>query len=256
MNIDPTQLEARCTHLQDALRRVAPREDLPASLISAVIDLARDALKAGRGGLAVPILEMLLAFAPREAAAWQLLGFVYGEEQRIPDAVRALSQAATLNPDDPLTAFSHAQSSLDAGFPAATLFAHARTLAPGDLATVKGLAAALAAQCEPAAAEALLADTLLRHPNWLQGHKNLAALRWTSGDSQHFARSYAAACEVQPQNLTLRLAWFSALAQARDWEAALKIVAEGETLRRPPVSEVFCLGFLGGRFCEGVGAVE
>ena len=83
MNIDPTKLEARGTHLQDALRRVAPREDLPTSLISAVIDLARDALKAGRGGLAVPILEMLVALAPREAGAWQLLGFAYGEEQRI-----------------------------------------------------------------------------------------------------------------------------------------------------------------------------
>jgi tetratricopeptide (TPR) repeat protein len=230
MNIDPTQLEAQCVHLQDALRGVAPREELPPALICAVIDLARDALKAGRGGLAVPILEMLVALAPREAGAWQLLGFGYGEEQRIPEAVRAFSQAATLNPDEPLTAFGHAQSSLDAGFPAATLFAHARTLAPGDLATVNGLAAALVAQGEPAAAEALLADTLLRHPDWLQGHKNLAALRWTSGDSQHFARSYAAACKVQPQNLTLRLAWFSALAQARDWEAARKIVAEGETL--------------------------
>jgi tetratricopeptide (TPR) repeat protein len=230
MNIDPTQLEARCAHLQDALRGVAPREELPSALICAVIDLAREARKAGRGGLAVPILEMLVALAPREAGAWQLLGFAYGEEQRIPEAVRAFSQAATLDPEEPLTAFGHAQSSLDAGFPAAALFAHARTLAPGDLATVNGWAAALVAQGEPAAAEALLADTLLRHPDWLQGHKSLAALRWTSGDSRHFARSYAAACEVQPQNLTLRLAWFSALAQARDWEAALNIVAEGETL--------------------------
>jgi tetratricopeptide (TPR) repeat protein len=230
MNIDPTQLEARCAHLQDALRGVAPREEPPSALICAVIDLARGALEAGRGGLAVPILEMLVALAPREARAWQLLGFAYGEEQRIPEAVRAFSQAATLEPEEPLTAVGHAQASLDAGFPAVALFAHARTLAPGDLATVNGSAAALVAQGEGAAAEALLADTLLRHPDWLQGHKNLAALRWTSGDSQHFARSYAAACEVQPQNLALRLAWFSALAQARDWEAALKIVAEGETL--------------------------
>ena len=141
MNIDPTQLEARCAHLQDALRGVAPREELPSALICAVIDLGRDALKAGRGGLAVPILEMLVALAPREAGAWQLLGFAYGEEQRIPEAARAFSQAATLNPDEPLTAFGHAQSSLDAGFPAAALFAHARSLAPGDLATVNGWAA-------------------------------------------------------------------------------------------------------------------
>jgi tetratricopeptide (TPR) repeat protein len=230
MNIDPSQLEARCLHLHDALRGAAPGEALPPALISAAVNLTREALKAGQGGLAVPILETLVALAPRQAGAWQVLGFAYGEEQRIPEAVRAFSQAATLAPDDPLTAFAHAQSSLDAGFPAAALFEHARALAPVDLATVQGCAAALAAQGEPAAAEALLADTLRRHPDWLQGHKKLAALRWTSRDPQHFARSYATACDVQPQNLPLRLAWFSALAQARDWEAALKIVAEGEML--------------------------
>jgi tetratricopeptide (TPR) repeat protein len=230
MKIDPTELEARCVHLQDALCAAATQEAPAPPLIRAVIDLARDARTAGLGGRAAPPLEMLLALAPREAEAWKLLGFAYGEEQRIPEAVRAFSQAARLDPDDPLTAFGHAQSSLDAGFPAAALFAHARTLAPGDLATVTGAAAALAAQGDPGAAEALLSATLLRHPDWLAGHKNLAALRFTAGDSQHFARSYAAACEAEPQNLTLRLAWFSALAQARDWEAAVKILAEGEAL--------------------------
>ncbi len=250
MNINPTQLEARCAHLQDALRGVAPRKELPSALICAVIDLTRDALKAVRADLAVPILEMLVALAPREARAWQFLGFACGEEQRIPEAVRAFSLAAKLDPDEPLTAFGHAQSSLDAGYPAAALFAHARTLAPGDLATVNGLAAALVAQGEPAAAEALLADTLRCHPDWLQGHKNLAALRWTSGDSQHFAQSYAVACEAQPQNLPLRLAWFSALAQARDWEAALKIVAEGEALMGTVPAFAVARAFLAGESGE------
>lgn len=230
MSVDSTQLETRCVQLQDALRGLAPSQEPPPALIFAAMDLARDARKAGRGGLAAPLLERLVAVAPREAAAWQLLGFAYGEEQRIPEAVRAFSKAATLEPDDPLTAFGHAQASLDAGFPAAALFAHARTLAPGDLATVNGRAAALLAQGEPAAAEALLADTLLRHPDWLAGHKSLAGLRWTSGDSRHFTRGYAAACRVEPRNLALRLAWFSALAQARDWEAAEQVLAEGEKL--------------------------
>ena len=157
---------------------------------------ANDALQAGHGGLSVPTLEMLVARSPRDAAAWQRLGFAYGEEQRIADAVRAFSQAATLDPGEPLTAFGHAQSSLDAGYPAAALFAHARTLAPGNLATVTGRAAALAAEGEPETAEALLADTLRHHPDWLAGHKQIAALRWTAGDWQHFARSYEAACEA------------------------------------------------------------
>jgi len=167
---------------------------------------------------------------PRDAAGWQRLGFAYGEDQRIPEAVRAFAEAATLDPGDPLTAFAHAQACLDAGYPAVALFAHARTLAPGNLATMTGSAAAMAAEGQPQAAEALLVDTLRRHPEWLAGHAQLAALRWTSGDAQHFARSYASACEAQPQNLPLRLAWFSALMQARDWQAALAIIAAGEAL--------------------------
>jgi tetratricopeptide (TPR) repeat protein len=173
---------------------------------------------------------MPVAPAPHDAAAWQRLGFAYGEDQRIVDAVHAFARAATLDPGDPLTAFAHAQACLDAGYPAVALFAHARTLAPGNLATVTGGAAALAAEEESEAAEALLEDTLRSHPDWLAGHKQLAALRWTSGDAGHFARSYASACEAQPQNLPLRLAWFGVLMQARDWQAALAVVADGEAL--------------------------
>ena len=230
MNIDPIQFEARCVHLRDALRGIAPGRAVPEALTSAVMEFGRDARKAARGDLAVPILEMLVTLSPREARAWQLLGFTYGEEQCMPEAVRAFSQAAALDPDDPLTAFGHAQASLDAGFAAAGLFEHALALAPGDLAAVNGWASALAAQGEPAAAEALLEETLRRHPDWLLGHKHLSALRWISGDSQDFAQSYAAACEVQPRNLPLRLAWFSVLAQARDWEAARQIIEDGEKL--------------------------
>ncbi len=183
---------------------------------------------ANRGPLQVALDAVDLA--PGDAAAWRNLGFAYGEEQRIPEAVHAFAKAAALDPHEPLTAFAHARSSLDAGLPAADLFTHALSLRPDDLAAVNGRAAALAAEGEPAAAEALLAQTLLKHPDWLLGHKNLAALRFTCGDSQAFAKSYAPACDAQPKNLPLRLAWFSALAQARDWDAALKIVADGEAL--------------------------
>jgi len=230
MDIDPIPLEARCVQLQETLRTFARGPGIPPALTSAAIELCRHARSAGRSDLALPLLGRLVELAPREAGAWQLLGFAYGEEQRMPEAVSAFSKAAMLDPDDPLTAFGHAQSSLDVGFPASALFEHASALAPADLAAVNGWASALAEEGKQSAAEALLEDTLRRHPDWLQGHKRLAALRWTSGDSRHFARSYAAACEAQPQNLPLRLAWFSAMAQARDWDAALTVVAGGEKL--------------------------
>ena len=73
---------------------------------------------------------------------------------------RALAQAATLDPQEPLTAQAHAQAALDAGMPAAALFAHAYRLAPGHLSSVSGWPASLALQGEAAAAEALLRQLL------------------------------------------------------------------------------------------------
>lgn len=228
MNTELTQLDSRLVQLDDALSLAAARRELPPALVSEVIHFARDARQGGRIELAVQALERVVTLAPHEGSAWQLLGFAYGEEQRIPEAVRAFAQAAQRNPREPLAALAHAQSSLDAGFPAADLFEHAHRLAPGDLATVNGWAAALSAQGEPAAADTLLTETLTRHPDWLAGHRSIAALRWIRGDPRRFDRSYAEACEAQPQNLPLRLAWFGALAQAQDWEAALRIIAGGE----------------------------
>jgi Flp pilus assembly protein TadD len=230
MNIASNEIEVRCAELQAALRSSQSQDQPGTALVASAIELAREALQAGRAGLAVETLELLVERAPRQARGWQLLGFAYAEEQRIPEAARVLERAAKLEPHEPLTALAHAQATLDAGLPATQLFDHAHRLTPGDLTAVNGWAASLALQGEAGAAEALLADTLLRRPDWLAGHKNLAALRFTSGDTLDFARSYAAACAVQPQNLPLRLAWFGAAAQARDWEKALQILADGERL--------------------------
>jgi tetratricopeptide (TPR) repeat protein len=230
MNIAANAIEVRCAELQAALRGTPPQDQPAPALIALAIDCAREALQTGRAGLAIRTLEMLVEFAPRQARAWQLLGFAYGEEQRIPEAARALARAATLQPQEPLTALAHAQATLDAGLRASQLFEHAHTLAPANLATIIGWAASLTVQREAGAAEALLTDTLQRHPDWLAGHKSLAALRFTGGDTRDFDRSYAAACGVQPQNLPLRLAWFGAIAQAHDWGKALQILADGEQL--------------------------
>jgi tetratricopeptide (TPR) repeat protein len=228
MGIASNETEGRFAQLQAALSGIS--HCAAPALITAAIEFAASALQAGRADLAVRTMEMLLERAPRQARAWQLLGFAYGKEQRIPEAAHALEQAAALEPQDPLTALAHAQATLDAGFPAIRLFEHAHRLRPENLVTVRGWAASLSSQGEADAAEALLSDTLLKRPDWLVGHRNLAALRFTAGDTLHFARSYAAACAAQPQNLPLRLAWFGAMSQARDWEKALQILADGEKL--------------------------
>jgi tetratricopeptide (TPR) repeat protein len=230
MNILSNKIQVRCAQVQAALRGTRPEDQPAPALIILVIELAREALQGGRPDLAVETLEMLVERAPRQVDALLLLGFAYGREQRIPEAAHVLAQAANLEPEEPITVLAHAQATLDAGLPAIQLFDRAHRLMPGDLKAVNGWAASLALQGEAGAAEALLAETLLRHPDWLAGHKNLAALRFTNGDTLDFARSYAAACAVQPQNLPLRLAWFGTAAQTRDWEKALQILADGENL--------------------------
>jgi tetratricopeptide (TPR) repeat protein len=230
MSIESNQIERRYSQLCAALADAPPNQELSSTTISSAIDFARVALKAVRGELAVALLERLVGLAPAAADARQLLGFAYGEAQRIPEAAAAFSRAAELDPREPRIAMAHAQATLDAGFPAAALFEHAHSLAPDNLAAVSGWAASLTAQGRAGDAESLLADTLTRHPNWLAGHQRLASLRFSAGDSQNFARSFATACRAQPQNLQLRVAWFSAIAQAQHWDAALRIVSEGEQL--------------------------
>jgi hypothetical protein len=196
------------------------------------LQLAHEALMSDRAEIAVQLLEALVKdAAPANGGAWQLLGIAYGREQRMADATHALAQAAALEPGSPGIAMGHAHAALDAGLPATALFERAISVAAGSLAAVAGLAAALVAEGRSAGAETLLAGTLLRHPEWLVGHKLLADLRWTldrSVESGEFARSYQAACAALPRNLQLRLAWFGAVARTLDWETALKIVADGE----------------------------
>ena len=230
--IDPNQLERRWGHLSAALAGATPGAVSPALLTSAMA-FAKDALDAGRSDLGVQALEQLVARAPRHAPSWQLLGFGYGHAQRIPEAAVAFDRAATLRPDDVQSALARAQAHLDAGFAAVELFKSALLLDPDNLAGIGGWAAALAAQGDRTAAESVLSETLLRHPAWVAGHHRLAALRFASGDSRHFARSYVDACAAHPRNLPLRLAWFAAIAQTHDWETALAIIADGEKLIGP-----------------------
>ena len=223
-------IETRHAQVQASLDELRAGRALTTTEMSTALDLAKDAMSAGRPELAIAVLEPLTRHAATDARAWQLLGFAYRDEQRMPEAAQAFAHGADLDPHDPLSAAGAAQSTCESGLPAARLFRRALELAPDYLGAIGGAATALIAEAQAGAAEALLADALTRLPHWLEGHRQLAALRWTSGDTRHFARSYAEACRVQPHNRALRLAWFRAIAQTRDWEAARTIVEDGEKI--------------------------
>jgi tetratricopeptide (TPR) repeat protein len=176
----------------------------------------------------IETLEAQLQRAPADARTWQRLGFAYRDEQRMPESMQAFARAMALAPDDALSALAHAEGCLESGLPAAALARRALALAPGDPAAIGCCASALAAEGQRRAAENLLTGALVQRPDWLEGHKLLAALRYTGGDEQEYARSYAAAVRILPQHLPLRMAWFRSVAQARNWEAAIRIIEDCE----------------------------
>jgi tetratricopeptide (TPR) repeat protein len=147
--------------------------------------------------------------------------------QRMEDAYAAILRAADLAPNDPTIAAIHAQLALETGRTATAHFAAALLLDPVNLLLTRSYCAALAGEGQFVEAIALLDASLKEQPDWLDGHKLVSSLRHTSGEAGDFAQSYAAACADQPQNLSLRLAWFHAHAQARNWDKAQAIVDEG-----------------------------
>jgi tetratricopeptide (TPR) repeat protein len=201
--------------------------------IQGQVDKALEAMRAGRADRAIQMLEPLSRRFPPDARVWQLLGFAYRDEQRMPEAVQAFAKAVECDPKDAKSALAYALARYESGLPAAQLCRQAVELAPDNLVAIGGCATALAAEDQKRAAENLLVDTLARRPDWLEGHAKLAALRWTAGDAEQFARSYVAACRKLPQHMPLRLAWFRQVAQARRWPDARAIIAEGERLFGP-----------------------
>lgn len=136
----------------------------------------------------------------------------------------ALTQAAAQAPDDPRAAFLLAQLRYERGLPAADLFARAQALDPANRDAVRNRALALVAEGDAAAAQAELRGGLARWPDWLDGLRVLASLRWTSGDAAGFDTAWADAARARPDAAGVWLGWFAAVAQVRDWDRARAVV--------------------------------
>lgn len=195
---------------------------------SACLNLCRQALQQGRAADALPLLERLSTLIPGDIEIQRLLGYALRHEQRYPEADAVFSAAATRAPRDVSLRFGQAQTRYELGLPAARLFAKAQELDPANLEITRNRALALISEGQHSPAERLLRQTLAKNPGWLDGHKALATLKWTSGDTAHFADHYAPAARAQPRNVELWIAWFRMAAQARQWPEALAILDEAE----------------------------
>ena len=147
-------------------------------------------------------------------------------QQRLIEAGQLMAQARAMAPGDPVVAFLHAQLRYELGHPAAALFAEASRLWPDNLDAVRNQALAEASEGDPALACSLLGGALLRHPQWVEGHRILASLEWVGGNTSDYDASFAAAARANPKVPALWLGWFAAVAQVRDWARARRILAE------------------------------
>jgi tetratricopeptide (TPR) repeat protein len=163
------------------------------------------------------------------AEVWRQRAAGFRNLQQMENALDAMERASRLDPRHAQTRFALALLNFETWRPSADLFEHAHELAPGNLSIIHNHAAALAAEGDPSGAEDLLERALLEHPGWFDGHRVLATLRITLANEDP-ARSFAYACDKEPQNLSLRLAWFHFLATTRNWNAVRSVIAGGRKL--------------------------
>lgn len=178
-----------------------------------------------------------------EAGRWRDEAAARRAVQDMAGADAAITRAAALAPDDRLIAFLLAQSRYELGLPAAALFARAAQLWPDNPDVIRNRALALAGEGAREDAEAVLEQALEQAPDWLEGQRILASLRWTGGNAAGFDRGFARACASRPDSPGLWLGWFSTLAQLRDWARAGEVIGRataslGET-RQLAVARAF-----------------
>ncbi|MBB4613781.1 2OG-Fe(II) oxygenase family protein [Novosphingobium taihuense] len=149
------------------------------------------------------------------------------EVQDLGGALNAILMAAKAAPNDPNVALGLAQISFEAGLDAADLYGRAAQLQPQRIDLQRSRATALAAEGRQSEGEALLEDGLFKNPGWIDGHRCLSGMRATGGDT-NFARSFSAAVARDPENFSLRMAWFHVLAMAKLWDEARAVIADAE----------------------------
>ena len=217
-------IEAFADALGDVRRSVGANPDALERLLA----IGRAAIAADCAASAIGPLEAARECCPDNLALLRVLAQAYRAEQRLVAAEAIYRVAIELAPDDAGARVGLAQTRFELGLPAAACFQAAELLAPGHRELVRNRAASMAAEGDLAGATALLERTLATAPDWLDGHRALAVLRWTAGDREGHAASYAAACAREPKNAGLWLAWFRLIAQTRDWPGALSILDAAE----------------------------
>ncbi|GAA4766012.1 putative 2OG-Fe(II) oxygenase [Stakelama sediminis] len=185
--------------------------------------LASRALREQTEEQAIPVLKEGIRRFPNIAALHQWLALLHRALDQRESALRAFVEARKLSPTDGKIAHGHARTLLEAGLPAVDAFEEARRLTPQDGSVVLGLAAASFAEGDVERAIALVADAVRFNPGWLDGHAQLARLRWMAGQQDDHMQSFEQAVADGNDSADLWHLWLLTLQQAEAYEDAAVI---------------------------------
>lgn len=175
----------------------------------------------GRPEEALPDLDHAARAGRPGARLLTARGGVLRDLERLDEAAAAFDAALAAEPARPAALAGRARVALERGEPdAATRHARALEVRPEDEDLRLGHALALEAEGD-ASAIPLLEDALARRPGWVEGHEQLARMRWENGDRNDFARSFRDALAAAPDDRALNLGYWRTLLQAERYRDAL-----------------------------------
>ncbi len=192
-------------------------------------DEALAAFEAGKGEEVVGRIGAALAAGTTDARLWHLHGLILREMENREEALPSLQRAAELAPSSSRIAHALARTLFEAGLPSLEAYGRAIRLAPNDTEVASGMTSACAAEGHADEAIEGLSRLLTRAPHWVQGHVQLAKLRWAQGERDGFARSFEEALRAFPRNLDLWREYLIALDHAEYWDEVQRVAVEGRS---------------------------
>ncbi len=177
----------------------------------------------GRPSAALAELDELLADSPGDPALLVARGAALLDLRRPQEAAAVFDEALAIAPGRLAALQGRARAALLIGeADAPARYARLRERAPDDPSALLGEAQARAEIGDPDATQAL-ESALRARPDWVEGHTQLAVIRYEAGDRSAFADHFGQAAAQRPDDVALQLAWWRSLNDGGCHEQALAV---------------------------------
>src|SRR5690606_14805864 len=189
----------------------------------------RALLALGRAGCAARHLADIEHIGIQDASYWNLRAVANDRLDQSSLAQRWFEKALEIDPENRDALLGLARLALSAGeHDASTLFQAALDRHPDDPDIIIGLAEAseLVGEKQPCL---VLAERLLRFPEWVEGQDVLMRMRFDASDP-NYDRDMASACKRFPNNSALQLRYAELLAGADLQKEAAQVLADARAL--------------------------